>query len=122
MARLLFLLAIVLSFVAGYRMLRGLFAGRTFTDPGPRGAGSPRSDDPTAEPKDRTSEAHCRELLGVSETDGEQEIRSAYRSQLTRYHPDKVSHLGVEFQELAAARTREIIRAFDYLRNKHGFS
>jgi len=59
--------------------------------------------------------------MGLSEAAGEQEIRAAYRSQLAKYHPDKVTHLGGEFYELASIRSKEIIQAYDYLKNKYGF-
>jgi DnaJ-domain-containing protein 1 len=67
------------------------------------------------------SERECREVLGVAAGASEQEIKAAYRAQLARYHPDKVTHLGAEFSELAAQRTREIIDAYEYLKSFHGF-
>lgn len=40
------------------------------------------------------------------------QAKAAYRSLLQAYHPDKVSHLGQEFQELAEAKTKAIVAAF----------
>jgi len=84
-----------------------------------------RRDSASAQPQGtdspRAIEAHHREVLGVSEGAGEEEIRAAYRSQLAKYHPDKVTHLGGEFHELATARTKEIIAAYEFLRQKYGF-
>jgi len=34
------------------------------------------------------------------------------------YHPDKVDHLGEEFQQLASEKTQELIRAYEMLRKR----
>ena len=47
----------------------------------------------------------CYELLEIAPTASPDEIRHAFRRALARYHPDKVQHLGVEFQDIAAAKT-----------------
>lgn len=53
-----------------------------------------------------------REVLGVSLAASREEIRRAYRALANKYHPDKVSHLGDEFRELAEARFKEIQEAY----------
>lgn len=121
MIRLLLLFVVVACFVIGYRIVSGLFQKKAFTDSKRRNSNNSRSARRKAEPKAEESERYYRDVLGISEADGEQEIRAAYRSQLAKYHPDKVTHLGDEFYELASFRTREIIQAFDYLKNKYGF-
>jgi len=55
------------------------------------------------------------EILGVPPHASQEEIRSAYRRLAGRYHPDKVAHLGKEFQELAEKRFKEIQNAYDRL-------
>ena len=70
----------------------------------------------------RRLEWRCRETLGVSAAAPELEIKAAYRTQLTKYHPDKVAHLGPEFYELASHRTREIIEAYEYLKKIYAFN
>lgn len=52
------------------------------------------------------------EVLGVSPTATHDEIHSAYRKLVNQYHPDKVAHLGQEFQELAEKRFKEIQKAY----------
>ena len=121
MGRLLLLLVVVACFVIGYRIVSGLFQNKAFTDSKRRNSNNSHSARRKAEPKAKESERYYRDVLGVSEADGEQEIRAAYRSQLAKYHPDKVTHLGDEFYELASFRTKDIIQAYDYLKNKYGF-
>lgn len=43
------------------------------------------------------------------------ELRTAYRQQMSQYHPDKVSSLAPEFRELAESKSKEINRAYEML-------
>jgi len=52
------------------------------------------------------------ELLGVDRGQGFEEIRRRYKEKLLQYHPDRVMHLGREFQEMAEGKTKEITEAF----------
>ena len=45
-------------------------------------------------------------------------IDAAYKAQLLKYHPDRVSHLGDEFQQLAHRKTLAIRQAYTILK-KH---
>jgi hypothetical protein len=54
-------------------------------------------------------------VLGIDRSASGEEIRRAYRRLAAKYHPDKVSHLGEEFRDLAAKRFKEIKAAFDAL-------
>ena len=58
------------------------------------------------------------EILGVTAQDGAEEITRAYRRLAARYHPDKVQHLGEEFQALAEQRFKEIQAAYDELKKR----
>ena len=52
------------------------------------------------------------EVLGVAEDASSEEVRRAYRALIAQYHPDKVSGLGEEFQEIAEKKSREINNAY----------
>jgi hypothetical protein len=70
----------------------------------------------SAEPQDPYT------ILGVARHATQEEIRAAYRRAVAQYHPDKVSYLGQEFQELAHQKLIAIQHAYDYLmgdRNGH---
>lgn len=55
------------------------------------------------------------DILGVPQDADDQKIRTAYRELANQYHPDKVAHLGEEFQKLAEERFKEIQQAYDEL-------
>jgi len=57
------------------------------------------------------------EILGVQPTASKDEIRSAYRKLANQYHPDKVHHLGEEFQQLAEIKFKAIQEAYQKLVN-----
>jgi hypothetical protein len=52
------------------------------------------------------------DLLGVHPTAPLQDIKQAFRVQIARYHPDKVQHLGQEFQDMAVGRAAELTEAY----------
>lgn len=62
----------------------------------------------------------CR-ILGVQPEARPDEIKKAYREASQKYHPDKVSHLGPEFQELAERKFVEIQEAYEKLRRQGGW-
>jgi hypothetical protein len=55
------------------------------------------------------------ELIGVDSSADAETIKKAFRRVITQYHPDKVTHLGVEFQELASIRAAELTTAYKIL-------
>jgi hypothetical protein len=52
------------------------------------------------------------EVLEVERNEALEEIRRRYKEKLLQYHPDRVVHLGKEFQEMAERKTKEITEAF----------
>jgi preprotein translocase subunit Sec63 len=65
-----------------------------------------------------TTEEECRRILGVTDKDSPATIRKKYKELLAKYHPDKVQHLGIEFQEMAERKTKAIIHAYEFFRKK----
>lgn len=66
----------------------------------------------TEERRDRP-DAHT--VLGVQRDASRDEVQKAYRALLAKYHPDKVHHLGREFQDLAHEKVLQIKRAYEEL-------
>jgi DnaJ like chaperone protein len=54
-------------------------------------------------------------VLGVEPGSSMEQVQRAYRELALKYHPDKVSHLGGEFIELANRKFTEIQAAYDLL-------
>ncbi|HUF23678.1 MAG TPA: J domain-containing protein [Vicinamibacterales bacterium] len=54
-------------------------------------------------------------LLAVDPGATIDDIKRAFRREIARYHPDKVHHLGREFQALAAERAAELTEAYRVL-------
>jgi DnaJ-like protein len=60
------------------------------------------------------------ELLGIALPASTDEVKRAYRRQISRYHPDKVHHLGEEFQVLAAAKSAQLTEVYQRLMESNG--
>lgn len=58
------------------------------------------------------------EILGISPNASKNKIQTAYKAAIKKYHPDKLSHLGEEFSELANRKFLEIQKAYDTLMKK----
>jgi DnaJ-class molecular chaperone len=54
-------------------------------------------------------------ILEVSPRASQEEIKAAYKRAVARYHPDKVAHLGKEFQDMAHRKMLAIRRAYETL-------
>jgi hypothetical protein len=54
-------------------------------------------------------------VLGITRRASKEEIKAAYFNLIKQYHPDKVSHLGQEFQKLADEKAQLINRAYQIL-------
>jgi DnaJ-domain-containing protein 1 len=67
----------------------------------------------------RNTEEEYRKILGVTEKDTPATIKTRYKELLTKYHPDKVQHLGVEFQEMAERKTKAIMEAYEFFQKKY---
>lgn len=65
--------------------------------------------------KAETASADPYATLGVKRGASQDEIRTAYRQLVAQYHPDKVSHLGKEFQEMAHQKLIAIQEAYEAL-------
>jgi len=56
--------------------------------------------------------------LGLEKGADMEEIKKAYRKLSMKYHPDKVGHLGDEFQKIAETKMKEINAAYDYFKKQ----
>jgi len=61
-------------------------------------------------------------LLGIDRNCSNEELQKAYRNLASKYHPDKVSHLGKEFIELATNKFTHIQEAYQTIKKERGIS
>jgi hypothetical protein len=59
-------------------------------------------------------------ILGLSRSAGLEEIRRRYKEKLLQYHPDRVQHLGREFEVMAEGKTKEITEAYQRILKERG--
>jgi curved DNA-binding protein CbpA len=55
------------------------------------------------------------QLIGVEPSADDETIKKAFRQEIAKYHPDKVTHLGAEFQEMASTRAAQLTAAYKIL-------
>ncbi len=60
------------------------------------------------------------EVLGVPSEVTDGELERVYRDLLKKYHPDRVQHLGAEFQEMAEERAKAITEAHAKILRERG--
>jgi len=64
---------------------------------------------------------HYYDILGVSESVNYEELNKSYRDMAKKHHPDKVSHLGKEFQEAAKIQFQKISDAYQNIKKIKGY-
>jgi DnaJ-domain-containing protein 1 len=73
-----------------------------------------RAREPVATPPDLAT--YYAKILGVSVSASPHELKRAFRQKAKQYHPDTVSHRGVEYVRQAEERFKEISRAYNFFR------
>lgn len=59
-------------------------------------------------------------ILEISSEATDDEVKKAYRKMAIKYHPDKVSHLGEEFQKTAGEKFRKVNEAYEKIKKSRG--
>ena len=67
------------------------------------------------------SPTSCFKVLGLSESCTKEEAKAKYRQLAMAYHPDHVSHMAPEFQELSNNKLREFNKAYEELKRLRGW-
>ena len=70
-----------------------------------------------------TSLADAYQLLGIKESDSDQQIKRTYRKLMNEHHPDKLVAKGLpeEMMELAKRKAQDIQTAYDKVKLHRGF-
>lgn len=109
---------IIVGAVFGYLIVSHFISPKAGA-PGAAGKDSPRaapgaaSPPPPPPPSDEDVLRNWDAVLLVSRYAPPEAIRQAYRTQMARYHPDKVASLGEEFRVIAERKAKEINAAYD---------
>lgn len=61
-------------------------------------------------------------ILEIDPKASESEIKKAYRKMAIKYHPDKVAHLGVEYQKSANEKFQKVNTAYETIKKERGFN
>ena len=61
-------------------------------------------------------------ILEISPKGTDDEIKKAYRKMASKFHPDKVHHLGEEFQKMAEEKFKSLNEAYSIIKKERGFS
>ena len=61
-------------------------------------------------------------ILEISEDASDEEIKKAYRKMAMKYHPDKVSYLGEDFQNAAKEKFQKVNEAFENIKKERNFA
>ena len=62
------------------------------------------------------------EILNVDRNASPEQIKSAFRKEISKYHPDRVEGLGIELRELADQKAKEVNGAYTLAKGQRRFS
>ena len=62
------------------------------------------------------------EILDLERGASSAEIKKAYRKMAIKYHPDKVSALGEEFQKAAKEKFQKVQEAYETIKKEKGIN
>ena len=68
----------------------------------------------------RTNIVSAYTILEVDQRASDEEVKRAYRRMAMKHHPDKVSHLGEEFQKSAAEKFKKVQEAYERVQEERG--
>jgi hypothetical protein len=115
--------------IIGILIIVGYYLMRSFMKRLLGHSGAQHKDEAHSHAEGRKQERHGRDyknledkyqkILGVTNADSPTTIKEKYRDLIAKYHPDRLQHLGEEFQVMAEQKTREIIEAYEFFRKRY---
>ena len=61
-------------------------------------------------------------ILEIKSNASDSELKKAYRKMATKYHPDKVNHLGNDLRKLAEEKIKSVNEAYQNIKKERGLS
>ncbi|MGD8330255.1 MAG: J domain-containing protein [Acidobacteriota bacterium] len=106
------LMRLIVSFIVAWLVLTVVRAA--MQGAAPRNPRYRKGPPPSLQAKRREALA----ILGLYDGAKPAEIRKAYRELASKYHPDRVAHLGPELVELTSEKFKQITAAYEFLNGK----
>lgn len=107
MSETLGILLVAICAIAGYVVVSAVLARGSLSS---KRTQSSRQDADAERETDFAEEWH--QVLNVSPAASLAEIRAAFRTEIAKYHPDRVATLGSELRALAESRSKRINNAY----------
>jgi DnaJ like chaperone protein len=60
-------------------------------------------------------------ILEITSSATDDQVKKAYRKMAIKFHPDKVAHLGEEFQDRAKEKFQKVSEAYEAIKKERGF-
>ena len=60
------------------------------------------------------------QILEIDPSASNEEVKKAYRRMAVKFHPDKVQHLGVDFQKMAEEKFKALNEAYQQIKKERG--
>ncbi|MBU8891736.1 MAG: TerB family tellurite resistance protein [Bacteroidales bacterium] len=61
-------------------------------------------------------------ILGINRNASDDEVKKAYRKMAVKFHPDKVSHLGEDFQKQAKEKFQKVSEAYEQIKKERNIN
>jgi DnaJ like chaperone protein len=59
-------------------------------------------------------------ILEIHNSASDEELKKAYKKMAVKFHPDKVSHLGEEYQQDAKEKFQKVQQAYESIKKQRG--
>jgi DnaJ like chaperone protein len=69
---------------------------------------------------EKTTDASLYTILEISPDASDDELKKAYRKMAIKYHPDKVGHLGEDYQNAAKEKFQQLNAAYEEIKKRRG--
>jgi DnaJ like chaperone protein len=69
-----------------------------------------------------TDHVNYYEILEITKDASDDEVKKAYRKMAKKFHPDRVAHLGAEFQQGAKEKFQAVQEAYDKISKERGIN
>jgi DnaJ like chaperone protein len=71
---------------------------------------------------EKTTDVSLYTILEISPDATDEEVKKAYRKMAIKYHPDKVGHLGEDYQNAAKEKFQQLNAAYEEIKKRRGIA